>query len=320
MPGVDYTVTGLIASIKRRITIPDAQNLFSDDDLIKFMGDELSSTIEPLIHTVQQEYWVTRQDVALVQGQSNYVLPIRGIVNGLRLISLVDQGGNEIEFPLLRPEWTTSAYNWLSPYTTSTLCGFTLEDDHMVVFPQAVVNNPTMSVRFRYERQPSQLCAVLDAGQITQIVGNVVTVDNIPSDWTTSLLFDIIKGTPTFVSRGDDLTISAIDTNLLTITFDALPSSVVVGDWVAVANTSPIPQIPYQLFPYLAQCVAVLCLQGLDDAQLEKGEKRLAMMKEDLQKMLTPRDMGNTQTVVNRSGLFEQGGQWGWNNNAGIGF
>ncbi len=319
---IDYTTTGIIASIKRRITLPDAQNLYTPTDLIAFMTDEMSSTIEPLVHSVQQEYWVNRQDVTLVQGQTNYTIPVRGIMNGLRLITLVDNAGNEIEFPLLRPEYTASAYSWLSPYTTAVLCGFIMEDDHIVVFPKTVVNNPTMSVRFRFERQPNQLCDVLDAGQITNVSGNIVTVNNIPSDWTTATVFDIIKGTPAFVSRGDDLTITSIDPVLLTITFASLPSTVIEGDWVCLANTSPIPQIPFQLFPYLAQAVATKCLEGLADLEpLQSAQQKLGLMKEDALKVLQPRDVGNVQTVVNRSGLFENGNFWGWGGQGnGVGF
>src|ERR1019366_372124 len=166
---IDYTVDGLIASIKRRITLPDAQNLYTADDLIAFMGDELSSTIVPLVHSVQQEYWVVRQDVPLVMNQLNYTIPVRGVANCLRLLTLVDTNGNELSFSLLRPENTASTYNWLSPYSTSTLYGFSMEDDHVVMFPKQFVTNPTMSLRFRFERQPYQLCATTDAAQITLI-------------------------------------------------------------------------------------------------------------------------------------------------------
>src|ERR1043165_931954 len=103
MAGVDYTVDRIISSIKRRITLPDAQNLYGDDDLIEFMGDELSSTIIPLVHSVQQEYWVNVHDVPLVQNQTDYKIPIRGCANGLRLVTLVDTNGNEIDYPKLRP-------------------------------------------------------------------------------------------------------------------------------------------------------------------------------------------------------------------------
>lgn len=312
MAGNDYTTDGLIASIKRRISLPDAQNLYSGDDLIAFMGDELSSTIEPLVHSVQQEYWVTIQDVPLVAGQTDYTLPVRGIVSGLRLLTLVDNNNNETMFPLLRAEMQANAYSWLSPYTVATLGGFLFQDDHIVIVPESIVNNPVMSIRFRYERQPSQLCATTAAAQVVSILGNVVTVNNIPSDWTTSLLYDIIKGTPQFVSKGDDLVVTNLSVGTSEVTFSALPSTIVAGDWISVANTSPIPQIPYQMFPYLAQCVANLCLAGLADQEpYATAVKKADIMKEDLLKMLQPRDLGNVQTVVNRSGLFDSGSYGG---------
>jgi hypothetical protein len=313
VPGNDYTTNGLLGSIKRRITLPDAQNLFSPDDLIAFMGDELSSTIVPLVHSVQQEFWVTKVDVPLVINQTNYTIPIRGAANGLRLVTLLDQNQNEIDYPLLRPEMTASSYNWLSPFSTSTLYGFYMEGDHIVMFPNSVVTNPVNTVRFRIERQPSQLCSISNAAQVVGISGNVATVNNIPSDWTTSLLFDIQNGQPQFQPKGDDLVVTNISVGLMQITFSALPSNVVIGDWITVQNTAVIPQIPYQMFPFLAQLVANLCMAGMADSEpYQDGKKKEAQMKEDLLKLLQPRDMGNVQTVVNRGGLFDNGQFWGW--------
>lgn len=315
MAGVDYSVTRLLSSIKRRITLPDAQNLYSDADLIEFMGDELSSTIVPLIHSVQQEYWVYVHDVNLVQNQVNYKIPIRGCANGLRLVTLLDNNGNEIDYPLLRPENTASAYNWLAPYSTSTLYGFYMQDDHIVMFPNSVVTNPVNSIRFRFERQPNQLCAVSDAGRITAINGSVITVDNIPSDWTTSLQYDLINGAIAFQAKGDDLAVTVIDTNTLEITVTDLPDDVAIGDWFCVSGTSPVAQIPYQMFPYLCQLVANLVMAGLADTEPYKdGKAKEAQMKEDLLKLMQPRDMGNVQTVVNRGGFFDSGQFWGGGN------
>jgi len=310
---IDFTTDALVASIKRRILLPDAQTLYSDDDLIALAGDELSSTVIPLVHSVQQEYWVMRLDIPLVINQTNYFIPIRGVANGLRLLTLLDNGGNEIEFPLLRPENTASTYNWLSPYSTSTLYGFMMEDDHVVMFPQQLVNNPVSNIRFRFERMPNQLCSTDEAGQITVIAGNVVTLNNIPTDWTTSLTYDLINGQPAFASKGDDLVITNINTIASQVTFAALPTTVRVGDWVAAAGLSPIAQIPFQMFPYLAQCTAHLCLAGMTDTQAyQESKEKLAIMKEDLLKLLQPRDMGNVQTVINRGGLFDSGQFWGW--------
>ncbi len=310
---IDYTVDRLISSIKRRITLPDAQNLYQDPDLIDFMSDELGSTIIPLIHSVQQEFFVVKHDVQLVQNQTNYKIPIRGAANGLRLVTLLDQNNNEIDYPLLRPENTASSYNWLSPFSTSTLYGFYMEDDHIVMFPNSVVTNPVNKIRFRFERQPNQLCLVSDAAQVTNIAGNVITVNHIPTDWGTSLQFDWINGSIAFQSKGDDLAITNIDTMASTITVTDIPADASIGDWFCLAGTSPIPQIPYQMFPFLAQIVANLCMAGMADMEPYKdGKAKEAMMKEDLLKLLQPRDMGNVQTVINRGGLFDNGQFWGW--------
>ena len=314
MPGPDYTTDSLIASVKRRITLPDAQNLYSSDDLIAFMSDELSSTCVPLVHSVQQEYWVEKIDIPLVQNQTNYTIPIRGVTNGLRLVTLLDTNNNEIAYPLIRPEVTASAYNWMTPYSTSTLYGFYMENDHVVMFPNSIATNPVNTIRFRIERQPSQLCATDEAAQVISISGQLVTVSAIPSDWTTSLTYDLINGSPQFQSKGDDFVVSNLNTGTSVITFTTtLPTNLAVGDWISIANTSPIPQIPVQMFPYLAQCAANLCMAGMADAgPYNDGMKKATMMKEDLLKMMQPRDNGNVQVVVNRDGLFNNGAFWGW--------
>jgi hypothetical protein len=320
MAGPDYTTTGLIASVKRRITLPDAQNLYSDADLVAFMGDELSSTVVPLVHTVQQEYWVMKTDVTMVQDQTNYTIPVRGVANGLRLLTMLVPNGNnsasqnEINFPLIRPENVSSTYNWLSPYSLNTLYGFYMEDDHVVCFPTQVVNQPVNALRFRYEREPSQPCLVENACQIVSLDGaGVVTVSNIPSDWTTTLSYDLTKPTPAFTPKMDDMTLTTINTGTTQLTFSNLPTNAAVGDWISVANTCPVLQMPYQMYPYLAQCVANLCMAGLADTQpYEDGKKKEAQMKEDLLKLMQPRDMGNVQTVINRDGLFDNGAFWGW--------
>jgi hypothetical protein len=257
-------------------------------------------------------------DVPLVANQLNYTIPIRGVANGLRLLTLVDPNGNEVMLSMLRPENTANTYNWLSPYSTSTLYGFTMEDDHIVMFPKQFVVNPDRSLRFRFERQPSQLCATTSAAQIVSIAGNVVTVDNVPSAWAITNLVDLIKGGPAFVSKGDDLVVTNLNVGTSQITFAALPATAVKDDWIALAGTSPIPQIPYQMFPYLAQCVAIKALEGMADLEpYNVAVRQREQMKEDLLKLMQPRDMGNVQTIVNRGGLFDAGQFWGWGGGMG---
>ena len=56
MAGVDYTVNGLLSSIKRRGMIPASSFTFTDDQLTAFLNDELLSRLVPAIKSVREEF------------------------------------------------------------------------------------------------------------------------------------------------------------------------------------------------------------------------------------------------------------------------
>ena len=322
--GVTYTSDALIASVKRRTALGTNQLLDTDDDILAYLGDELSSTLMPLIHSVQQEHWVQVVDVPLVQGQVNYFLPVRGVSNGLRYISCLDNQGNEYNFPKLRPEQIAGSYSWVTPYATSALFGFYFEDDHLVVYPKSQVQNPSAnSIRFRYERQPNQLCSISDAGQIVSLdrVANTIVVSVIPGDWGIGSQVDITQSTMPFAPHGDDITITNIDILTSTLTVDAIPPKAIVNDWISLSGTSPVAQIPYQLYPLLCQAAVCRVLASLADLNpYEREVSRLEQMKKDALLMLAPRDMGNTDTVINRDNFIGSGGSGWWAGGGSWGF
>ncbi len=54
-----------------------------------------------------------------------------------------------------------------------------------------------------------------------------------------------------------------------------------------------------------------------DDAAYQKAVSAQTKMEAQLLKALQPRDMGNTQVIVNRGGLFDAGQFWGWGSGSG---
>jgi len=144
---------------------------------------------------------------------------------------------------------------------------YVVEDDRILLLPKPSVAVGT--VRFCYEYRPGTLVATTAAMAVTGI-GNIATgeVDGTaPTAWTTSNTFDIIKGVSPFALVSIDLIASVIHAaahiTFATAAIDA--TRIAIGDYVVLAGTTPIPQIPAELHSALAMAVAAEVLEELGD-------------------------------------------------------
>lgn len=280
--------------------------------LIEALDEEMRSTIIPLILAAQEEFYVTNNDQTLTSGVYTYTIPQRAAFATWRDVVYVDGMGNEINMTNLPPEYVKITYpvGNLPPLYTF---GFILVNDHIQLWPPNSTVPTQYTLRMKIKRRPNHLTSYANCGQITAInTGtNVVTLStNGDGTWTTSTTFDIIPNSPQFTSRGDDQTITAIDNTLNTITMTSLPTDLSVGDWVCPATLSCVPQIPYDLFPLLAQRGVIRALETLgDQANLQVAERRYQDMATDFARTVSPRVNGTRKVLVNRTANF------GWNYN-----
>lgn len=295
---INFTVDEIIDAVKDIVTVPTSQGLFLPANFVRIMNLQLHKKLTPAIKKVREEYFVTTQDTALVANQSLYRIPSRAIGGTLRDISIVDANGNAREIPRLEPELLKS-----NPVVSAgRYSGYLFQGGYIQIVPTPA--SASDSVRMTFERRPSNLILTSDAGKITNVSGSDVTVNNQPSAWTTATTFDLIRGEPPFDSLGDDLTISAISSNVLT--FDSLPTGAAANMWVAESGTTPVPQLPYEGALVLAEMAAVKILQAIKDAPGLKDAKEEA--KEDLAQfisIITPRNTGTPKKAVNRNGIFD---------------
>lgn len=301
---VDYTTTALINSVKRRITVPTSQNFFLPSNIVEFATDELSSTMVPAIVSVREEYFVTTEDVTLISTENEYRLPTRAVGGMLRDVVMIDPNGNEVGIPRLQPE-TIKAESSLSAVN---IAGIVMQDDKVIFYPD-VKAFTQFTMRFKFMRRPNDLIITSQAGKILNInTGtNEVTLSNAPTAWTTSTTFDIIQGTPTFSSIQDDQTITNIAGAVLT--FSALPAKLDVGQWVAEAGLSPIPQIPVEGFRTLAQYTAGRMLESTGDKKnAEIVMTQAQRLMDGFLKVLTPRIEGAYKKINTRTGIFNYTG------------
>lgn len=310
---VDYTSTANIASVKRRAMLPDSQQLYSPDEICAILTEELFADIVPLLMAVREEYMVQFYDQTLSTSQSSYEIPGRAIGTKLRDAVLLNSNGLEVS--MQRMEADHLKHQWWTGDTAMFIkwVGFLFQDDKITIYPNTS-NLSAYQLRMKYFRRPNKIVTTSNAGQITIINTGTktVTLSNAPSTWTTSLLYDVIKGSPSFRSRGDDNTITAIDLSGKTMTFTTLPTGIAVGDWVAVAGESPIAQIPWEIHQLLDQRAAFKILEALGDPNASTSGAVYKDMVDKFRVMVTPRADGSPKRIVRNSHLF--GGQ-GYNGN-----
>jgi hypothetical protein len=307
----DYTTTELIADVKQRASVPTNQNLITDTALIRFLDNKLKSDLVPLVISAREEYFVHTFDHAITTASADtneYKIPPRAIGMKLKDVTIVSSNGND-ENPVPRLTYRDKALPAFTDY--QRIWGFWVKANYIKLHIRTTFIGDTL--RLYYFRRPNRLVATSRAGEITNIdvPTKVVTLDNAPTDWTTNTTFDVIKGEPGFHSVADDQTIT--NKTGFDLTFSSLPDDMEVGDFVAEAGESPIPQIPWEGFPLLAQLGAIKILEALGDKTgWQVATQEYQVLRTEFLKLLSPRVDDQPQRIVARKGIWRTRGAQYW--------
>lgn len=292
---------------------PLSQNTYQLADIVSLMNDDLSLVIVPLLKKVQQDYLVYNVDQTIVNGTSAYTFPPRAVGNACRDIVLVDSNGNEVALNNLMREYikVQFPFNFIPSIWSF---GMYMSANEVNLYNTLIQSYTAYKLRFIVERRPGVLTLSLNCGQVTAITGNVITLSNIDPTWTTATTFDIINNMPPFQSIGDDVGITLIAGQQVTLS-GAVPASLKIGQWFCPAGLSCIPQIPYELFPLLTELATATLAEGLDMAQLLASAKaKIEIYTSNSAALTRPRVTGSPKIIINKDGLsrgaFGQGGGW----------
>lgn len=306
VPSPEYLVDEMVTDVRSEYITPNSQNLFQDADIIKHLDKAMRSKIVPLVNSVREEYWVNLFDQP-VTGATSYTLPERSSGAMLRDIVFVDAQGNEIELTRLSPVQIKSTFPFGYQLPLYTF-GYYLQDDKVILYPQQATNATAYTLRMKYLRRPNNLVSVSECGLITAVSSNVITVDNIPTSWSTSTEFDIIQNFPQFNSIDDGATITLINTLTSQITLTSAPTGLAVGMYLCPTLMSCIPQIPYECYDLLIAAGAARLARGIGDSQgLELANKNYQDISTDFVKLVDPRVQGGRKIVNNRNNPFNFG-------------
>lgn len=304
-----YTTTDLIASIKRKASIPISQATFSTQDLVDYMNDELESVITPMIMNVREDFFIAYKDFSVTSSTTDFEIPARAIGMRIRDVVLVDNAGGDESFtnlPRLTLEQISSAGINSANTNNYAYAGFYLEGNTIKLYPATGWGNQTL--RVYYFKRPATLVPVNSTGKILSIDSgtSTVTLDYVPSTWTTATVVDAVSPNQPFNNPALELTISNIagyDVTLSSV------SALTVGDYISVTGESPIPQIPVEGHQLLMQGAKIQIMDSLNDERAyNTAVQKYAQMERSFLDTITPRVDGQYKKVVSRNPLF--GGGW----------
>jgi len=281
-----YSNDTLLEQIKSRALIPTNQSTYTDEDLLEMATDQMQNTVIPMILRTRNEFFVTSSDHAITSSNREIDIPYRAIGLSLRDVVKAD-GPDEHSLALIAPENK-------GIQLSATASGFYLRANKVVV-----LGSWSGTVRLYYHQRPGSLVETSTARKVTAInTGtNTITVASVPTSWTTSTVVDLIRYRPGFDTLNSDLAITAINTN--DITLSGLPAGLAVGDWITVSETSPVPQIPVEYYPFLAQSVAAKILEGIGDFEgMKAAMASMQRLEQNAIQLISPRVRGEAKKAV----------------------
>lgn len=310
---IDWTTDKqILRSVKRRGMIPSTDETFSDTDILELANEELQSYIVPLLLGAREEFLVENYDITTTT-DAGYTLPPRAVGRELRNV-LWQSGDTYIPLSRIEPEREYELGNTGTggPY------GYKFQNDQIVLVPAPASGTV---IRLQYFIRPNQLVAASAAAVISSINGGrtiITTTATIPSTITTGILVDIVAAKPGFATQSKDLTTTATTSGTTITLTTALPSSVVAGDYVCLAQEAPVAQIPVELFPLLAERTCFKILEALGDPKAAVQKAVCDEMAKQAVRLLSPRSQGSARVIVPRYapgrgwGLYGRGGRWGY--------
>lgn len=290
-----YTTTDLVSNIRLIGHIPAGTD-FTPARLITLADRELHTPIMKQILSTRGGYYKTYQDFD-IRSDGLYVIPGDAIAGALDNVELVQE-------PTIIPVniiEESEQFSTNSP--TSTSYGCFMKGNYVQILPI-----PNIGVaRLWYYKRPSALIATSQAARITAINGAVLTVSSVPSNITNGDEIDVCGDQPPFNVLGERTITGIAGTD---ITLSSAVTDVEIGDWIALRDQTPIPQIPVEFRPLLEQRVVskVYELQGYLD-KMSASDKKLEALEKDTFNLITPRIKSQTKVINPINGGFLAGNQ-----------
>lgn len=311
VPGY-YTASDLIESAKVRCLVPVDEITFKEEDFLRFANEEIQNTILPYVLRLKEEFYVVREYVPTVPTQTSYPIPYRAVGNKIRQLFFTNRPDRKgVISPLTRIQ--PEDINYAAYHQGSDISKFYVENDS-IVFPSVEGSMQPGYVEMSYYLRPNKLVAARRVGIISDIdrTNGIITISNsiFPSNIVAGSQVDLLQAKPMYKNYKWDIDVVAVNTTTKQITVAAsdIPDQLVVGDLIATAGETIVPQVPTELMSMLSQSIAMRILEAQGDIDNYKAAaEKLKQMGEALVSLIDSRTEGNPQKFNNNNkGVLQQ--------------
>lgn len=318
----NYTNLDLLKSIKLGCMVPVDQIALSDEDILFLASEELELDVVSSVLKAREEYYVYNKQYEK-NDTGRYAIPSRAAGSRLRSVFLKDNNNNlyrcsEIsvdEVPLVQNNYYNQGF-W-DPM-------FYIENDEVVFLNNTAQSLNAQYVELRYYLEPNSLVLPERCLKITAIDTNTGTIQveerQIPSNIEPDTLIDFVQYRPSNKIKSFDINVVSVSSNTpvnsqkyIVVDPSDLPSDLEVGDWIASAGETPVPQLVANLRPLLSQATICRILESQgDNNNIVVAQKKLKDMVSSMKTLVQDRTEGNPKKIVNRTGVM-RASMIGWN-------
>jgi hypothetical protein len=294
------TTDELLAGVKRRGIIASNTSRLDDDDLLALIDGVIKTTVVPFLDSCNGNFFVRTDVIPIVAGQSSYDIPYRAVGRSLRDLKMQSStGDNTWRCPQIGLENSHREYDGGESYRHYFL------GDQFVLVPD-VKSNYSLSenLLISYKIMPNKLVKLSLAAKVSSVSDPSVSVESV-GDIITGSTVDFIAGKSGNRIYSFDAIVTNVSGTTLTFGSDVIPSDLSSGDYISIAQTSPVvTMIPDEVSPWIEILSVRKALQALGDTDgANEVMPDIQIEKENLNKILEPRNEGETIPIINRNSL-----------------
>lgn len=285
------TGNSLVSSVRKRAMIPDDTKVYEDDDILAVLNEEMDALLLDKILILHEEHLTTHVDYD-INNTGIYDIPHRAVGNKVRDVVIIDNGQHIETFQISISELSNYKYGNETLYRPY----FYVESNQIKFISK---NLSGQKIRIYYYLRPNLITKENRAAKISSILHTpsqvTITLTDVPKSFSVSKKYDIIgKDSPNKIKYMDLSPNTSSNFSLNNVIFDKTTSldfsELSVGDFLSFAEESPVPNIPTELHPYLAQLAAVNILESIGDTEgLANAERKLRKMEDSLMNLIDNR-------------------------------